>query len=127
VTARFCFTVQLPLPPSANNMFINTTRGGRAKSKDYKAWLEQARYQILTAWRADGKPMCPIASPMSLTVRLGITGRARDVSNCIKAIEDALVRELPIPDDRWNYRILILRDESLSGFAVATIEEWAPS
>jgi hypothetical protein len=121
----FNFTVQLPLPPSANGLFINTPRG-RAKSKDYKAWLEEARWQIITGWRAAGKPMCPIA-PMKLTLRLGLTGRARDASNCVKAVEDALVRELPVPDDRWNDHITIIRDESIAGFAVATIEELAPT
>ena len=121
----FSFTIRLPLPPSANNMFVNTNNG-RAKSREYKAWLENARWEILTKWRAAGKPLCPVV-PMALTIRLGIDGRGRDASNCIKAIEDALVRELPIPDDRWNDRILVLRDESIAGFAIATIEELAPT
>lgn len=111
------FAVNLPLPPSANALFANAKGRGRVKTKAYKAWLDEARYHLITAWRAAGKPEWPTATPMQIVIRLGIEGRTRDAGNCVKAIEDALVRELPIPDDRWNDRLLIERDESIPGLA----------
>ena len=32
----------LPVPPPANNAYINLKRGGRAKSKSHKAWIKNA-------------------------------------------------------------------------------------
>lgn len=114
------FTVDLPLPPSVNALFANV-KGGRVKTREYKAWLDAARYDLITAWRAAGKPTWPAKAPMQIHLRLGLTDRRRDASNTVKAIEDALCRELPIPDDRWNDRILIERDEALAGKARVTI------
>lgn len=115
------FAVTLALPPSANNMFVNLKGGGRAKSAVYKSWCEEARYHVITAWRAAGKPEWPAATPMQIHIRLGIEGRSRDPSNCIKAIEDVLVRELPVPDDRWNDFGSWQRDENIPGLARVTI------
>jgi Holliday junction resolvase RusA-like endonuclease len=111
------FEIDLPLPPSANALFKNLKGGGRAKTRTYKAWRDEARYHVITAWRAAGKPEWASEAPMQVAVRLGLRGRVRDAGNCLKAIEDVLVAELPIPDDRWNDRILIERDESIPGLA----------
>jgi Holliday junction resolvase RusA-like endonuclease len=120
-------TIDLPLPPSANHLFANAHGGGRVKTKAYKSWIEEARYHVITAWRAAGKPEVGRETPMSLTMRLGLVERRRDASNCTKAIEDVLVRELPIPDDRYNDRILIERDETLAGIARVTIAPLHPT
>lgn len=115
----------LPLPTSANRLTVNTTGGGRAKSPAYKAWLEEARWHVMTAWRAAGKPSWPEA-PMSLRLELGIEGRVRDAGNCLKAIEDLLCANLPVPDDCWNDRILIERRDDIPGVArvtIATLEQ----
>lgn len=114
-------TVTMPLPPSANNMFVNLKGGGRAKSAAYKAWIEDARYHLMMAWRAAGKPVWPEKQPMQIHFRLGLEGRKRDPSNCIKAIEDILVRDLPVPDDRWNDFGSWQRDENIPGLARVTI------
>ena len=119
-------TIDLPLPPSTNSLFINLKGGGRAKSASYKAWSEEARYHIILAWRAAGKPQWHHQEPMQLDIRLGLEGRRRDASNCIKAIEDVLVAELPIPDDCYNDRILIERDTNIPGFARVTIAPLHP-
>lgn len=120
-------TIDLPLPPSANHLFANAHGGGRVKTAAYKGWIEEARYHVITAWRAAGKPEVGRETPMSLTLRLGLTERRRDASNCTKAIEDVLVKELPIPDDRYNDRILIERDETLAGIARVTIAPLHPT
>lgn len=114
------FQIDLPLPPSANALFKNLKGGGRAKTQSYKAWRDDARYHLVTAWRAAGKPEWQ-TTPMQVELRLGLKGRVRDAGNCLKAIEDVLVAELPIPDDRWNDRIVIERDESIPGLARISI------
>lgn len=114
------FAVTLPLPPSVNALTVNLKNGGRAKSAVYKAWIEEARWHLITAWRAAGKPEWR-QGPMSVHLALGIESRKRDAGNCLKAVEDLLVQNLPVPDDRWNDRILIERDESIPGMARVTI------
>lgn len=101
IDPSFALTVDLPLPPSANALFANAAKG-RVRTKEYNNWLNEARWHVLTAWRNAGKPVAPDDVPMSITILLGIKGRRRDCSNAIKALEDVLVKELPIPDDRWN-------------------------
>lgn len=120
------FTVDLPLPPSTNALFANRKGGGRVKTEAYKAWLNDARWHLITAWRAAGKPEWPAKLPMRLSIRLGLTGRTRDASNTIKAIEDVLVKELPVPDDRWNDAGEWLRDETIPGVARVTIAPLEP-
>lgn len=118
--------IDMPLPPSANALFANAGKG-RVKTPEYKAWIEEARWHVLTAWRAAGKPEVGRDTPMRLFLRLGLVGRRRDAGNCLKAIEDILARELPIPDDRYNDRITIDRDETLAGAARITIAPLHPT
>lgn len=120
IDPAFCLTVDLPLPPSANALFANAGKG-RVKTKEYNAWLNEARWHVLTAWRAIGKPAAPPDVPMLLWLRVGLTTRRRDAGNCLKAVEDVLVKELPIPDDRWNDRILIERNPEFEGKCRVTI------
>lgn len=113
-------TIDLPLPPSANALFRNTT-SGRAKTAAYRSWLERAGYAATLAWRAAG---CPSFNPpIHLRLQLGLTDRRRDAGNCLKPIEDMLVKTITgLPDDRWNDRILIERDEEVPvGAARVTI------
>lgn len=121
MTAGFALTLDLPLPPSANHLFANAHGAGRVKTAAYKAWIEEARWHVIAAWRAAGKPEVGANVPMRLHLQLGLSDRRRDASNCVKAIEDILARELPIPDDRYNDRILIERNETIAGRARVTI------
>lgn len=113
-------TFDLPLPPSVNELTVNLKGGGRAKSVKYKAWIEEARWHVMMGWRRAGKPEWQEA-PMRLDIELGIEGRNRDCSNCIKAIEDLLVKNLPVPDDRWNDAGTWRRNDSIPGIARVTI------
>lgn len=125
----FSLTIDLPLPPSANALFANVKGGGRVKTKDYNNWLNEARWHVLTTWRAAGNPSVEADAPMQVFLRLGLTTRKRDAGNCLKAVEDVLVKELPIPDDRWNDRILIERSadipEGVARVTIATLNESA--
>lgn len=111
----------LPLPPSANALFRNLKGGGRAKTTAYKAWIDEARWHLDQAWRRSGKPEYA-EQPMRLHIELGLVGRIRDASNCMKAIEDLLCRCLPIPDDRWNDEITIRRSAAADGMARIRLE-----
>lgn len=113
--------IDMPLPPSVNELTVNLKGGGRAKSQVYKRWIEEARWHVMMAWRKAGKPEWPAETPMSIRIELGIEGRIRDAGNCNKAIEDLLVKNLPIPDDRWNDRILIERRDDIPGIARVTV------
>lgn len=114
--------IDMPLPPSGNALFVNLKGGGRAKSQVYKAWIEEARWHVMVAWRGAGKPEWPADCPMSIRIELGLEGRRRDAGNCNKAIEDLLVKNLPIPDDCWNDEILIQRRDDIPGIARVTVK-----
>jgi crossover junction endodeoxyribonuclease RusA len=78
--------VDLPIPPSANNLFVNARGRGRVKSREYTAWLAEAALALRGAE--------PVASPCSLEITIrGGKGfrRCRDLDNTVKAIQDALV------------------------------------
>ncbi len=89
-------TLQLPFPPTTNNLFFNLPgrRGGRAPTKGYKAWKEKAAVAI----RRQAPE--PIAGAVMLSIVLGRPDRRRrDLSNYVKALEDALVYHKLIEDD----------------------------
>ena len=81
--SKFCLTVDLPLPPML-------------KAKEYNAWLNEARYAVITAWRAAGKPVAPDNVPLMVWLRIGSANRKQPASDCLKAVLDVLARELPI-------------------------------
>lgn len=112
--------VTLPLPPTANNMFFNLKTGGRAKTTQYKDWLRIASAEMQAAYVRAGKPTVPDKEKMALTVTVGANYR-RDITNCVKAVEDALCAFLPLPDDRYNDRVLIERDLTIEGHVKAHI------
>lgn len=121
--------IDMPLPPSANALFVNLKNGGRAKSAVYKAWIEEARWHVMTAWRNAGKPEWPAETPMSIRIEAGLEGRSRDLGNLEKAISDLLVANLPVPDDAYFDRFLIERREDIPGIArvtVAALEQEGP-
>lgn len=105
----------LPLPPSANNLFVNLKKGGRAKSMAYKDWRRTAGMILLAAYSKAGKPQWDDKAPMHISLRLGINYQ-RDPSNCIKPIEDLICATLPVPDDRYNDRGDWQRDLTIEGF-----------
>lgn len=92
-------SVSIPIPPSVNGLYVNAPGKGRRKTGKYKQWLAAALWPIKA-----GLPV--LGTPISIEVR--ITGGrgfliGSDVSNRIKAAEDALVKTGRIPDDNVRY------------------------
>lgn len=119
-------SVALPLPPSANKLFKNVPQGGRARTRAYDSWREEAGYAVEMAWRAAGRPT--IAPPLSLELNLGLIDRKRDAGNTLKAVEDLLVQRVPgLPDDRYTDLIIIRRCSATpAGMARVTVTSLGP-
>lgn len=85
--------LQLPFPPTTNNLFDGNGRGGRRKSDKYEDWILRAGLALRHA---------PKHGPEPFHLRIILhrpDKRARDASNLIKAPEDLLVAFQIIPDD----------------------------
>lgn len=78
--------IELPFPPSTNNLFINS-RHGRFRSQKYDSWIMEAGNEILRQRpsKHDGQVF------LSFEFQEGRDNRRRDISNLIKAPEDLLV------------------------------------
>lgn len=101
-------TINLPLPPSLNNMFINIGRG-RAKSKDYRAWLKAADAAFLEQKRKIHR----VTGPCEIHIKVPTKTRG-DISNRIKAAEDYLVSREITGDDKHNRKVTIERDDAVA-------------
>jgi len=84
--------ITLPFPPSVNGLYNGGSNQQRFPSKKYKAWLN----------------ICPRIHPYGLD-KIKITyrfffpdNRARDDDNLLKAVNDYLVKQRVIIDDRWQ-------------------------
>ncbi len=111
-------TLQLPFPPTTNNLFFNLPgrRGGRAPTKGYKAW----KFKAAVAIRQQA-PMA-VAGAVMLSIVLGRPDRRRrDLSNYIKALEDALVQHGLIEDDSMVQNLSV----SWGSTPGATVRVWA--
>ena len=88
------------IPISANNMYAPTKKGGLAKTRKYKAWIEHNEPILV----ASLKPAERFPIQVHITV---VEGRgwqqSRDIDNVIKPIIDLLVRSKVVPDDRSEF------------------------
>lgn len=95
-TSQPGFTVRVPVPPSANALFVTfRDRGGirRARTSEYKAWATAAGFMV--------KAQRPHRVLGKINVRILVPRNARrDLSNHVKAVEDLLVGLQLIDDDR---------------------------
>lgn len=86
--------LHIPYPPSANNLYKNIRRG-RAKTARYKAWLNEA------GWEVKAQHPGKIAGRYILTILATPPDRrARDADNLIKPVSDLLKACGVIEDDR---------------------------
>ncbi len=85
--------INLPAPPSSNNMFMNVKGRGRVRTAEYNAWI-RAAVLMISFQRAK-----PVPSPVSIVLRVGKINAASDLSNRLKAAEDVLVKNGIITND----------------------------
>jgi hypothetical protein len=94
----------LPIPPSANNLFVNGSgavvgqrrRFGRMLGVPYKLWLHDAGWAIKLQCGAFAAPLIP--GLVSVDIRAPLN-RRRDLDNALKPTLDLLVRMGIISDD----------------------------
>lgn len=104
-------TFRVPVPPSTNNLYANTPHG-RRKTPEYRRWLTASGWEL-----AAQRVRILTGEHFALHIRVPVN-RRRDISNCIKAMEDLIVEQRIIPDDRWVDKITIERDQRLPDMLV---------
>lgn len=113
--------LDLPYPPTANNLFLNTGRG-RARTKGYDFWIALSRAEIMR--QRPGSIMGPYH--LKLTAERP-DNRARDIDNLIKPTSDLLKKAGVISDDSKALSILAEWDLAHpSKAAVVHVSLWAP-
>ena len=95
------YEISIPIPPSTNKLYRNVSRKGRVKTTQYKSWLSEALWLL--------KSGLPTLTP---PVKLGVTiygGKGfsvdSDISNRMKAAEDALVAAGRLENDNVKFVI----------------------
>lgn len=89
------FTVDIPVPPSLNNIYFNVDSGGRSKTRAYSEWKDAASWTIAAAVMAKHA----IHGPVSVRLYLPLDTKG-DCDNRLKGCLDALVASGRIDDDR---------------------------
>lgn len=84
-------TVEMPSPPSVNNLFKNAGRKGRVPTPAYEDWKRHAGWQVRSQRPAS------LHGPVSVTIVHG--KRRADLDNLNKAPLDLLVNLGVIDDD----------------------------
>lgn len=98
-------SIDLPRPPSVNNLFRNVPGKGRVKTSDYRSWLQQAGWLIKA--QRPGK----VEGEYKLLVLIGPT--KADIGNLEKALSDLLQAHGVIENDRLSQGILLERSDEL--------------
>lgn len=88
--------ILLPVPPSANALFVRTNR--TVKSLGYKDWQWDAHLRIV---KTKGM-LLKITKPQPYQVQITANvSRRRDLDNLAKPTVDLLAMKGITPDDRW--------------------------
>lgn len=98
-SARRLIVRGLPCPPSLNNAYINAPGKGRVLTKDARTYKAAAHLSIASAAQQAGFTVPP-RTFVRLSFRFWFANPARDGSNAVKLIEDAIAAALGF-DDRW--------------------------
>jgi Holliday junction resolvase RusA-like endonuclease len=98
-------SLQMPPPISTNELFIAFNKGGksvRVRSFKYQKWSREALAMI------EEQNPARVEGPFGLRILLSNKCRM-DISNTIKAYEDALVQAGICDDDRYCQRIEVAK------------------
>lgn len=114
--------LNLPLPPPANNMFVNVAGKGRVRSGKYKRWSIAA---LKLAWLSKPQGGFPLFDG-PFNVQISVPTKMRgDVDGRIKAIPDFLKKPAGIiTDDKHMQGVSIARDAEIEpGFCRVFVYE----
>lgn len=118
--AAYAPHVDVPVPPSTNNLYVNRAKG-RSKSSEYRDWIASVEGLVMQL-----RPLAP--GPFSIAYTLvggSDLNLGRDLGNIEKPLTDVLVRTKRINNDslRAGLHEIILRFvESDEGAAYVRIE-----
>jgi Holliday junction resolvase RusA-like endonuclease len=108
--------IELPIPPSTNELFAKAWKGakfGKGISVKYAAW----RLDADEAFKRYGHGLS--VRPYGVSIRVNVDNQS-DIDNRVKAILDALVRNGVICGDQWIDELFVKRDATVTGCVV----EW---
>jgi Holliday junction resolvase RusA-like endonuclease len=88
-------SLELPCPPSVNELFWNKPGRGRVKTRVYADWLGHA------GWRLREQRPGRIAGRVIIVMSIERSNANADIDNRIKPILDLLVSQHVIDDDRF--------------------------
>lgn len=97
--------VEVVLPPTSNNLFINVNGRGRVPSPKYREWKAIAQ---LAFARMQPAEVFPVSVHITVCGGKGFR-KGSDICNREKGILDAMVEAGVLPDDSWEYvqRVII--------------------
>lgn len=88
--------LRLPFPPSVNGLYLNKPGRGRVATPEYRAWKEQAGWEL--------KAQKPPKMDARCTIEIHIDDKRQgDAGNREKAVVDLLVSHGVIVDDSKKY------------------------
>lgn len=99
-------TLSLPIPPSANNLFVNSKRG-RYKSQRYRDWEAEAESCL---WQQ--KPFDVVIGAYEVEITLPEMIRG-DIDNRIKGLVDFMADKGITPDDKHMWKVSIERNPNV--------------
>lgn len=109
--------IELPYPPSTNNLFSNGKKG-RFKSAAYKAWLQLAAINIKDSHRQN-------LGPYSIAICLKRPDmRRRDIGNFEKAVSDLLVAHGVVKDDSLCQRLSMQWNNNIPSDCVVLVQSY---
>lgn len=96
-------TINLPFPPSVNNMFVNVRGRGRVRSDRYLTW------SVAAGWDIKAQHVAHIAGPVAVTLAIEEKKGRRDLDNLCKPVLDLLVEHRILDgDDSKTVRAIAL-------------------
>ena len=103
--------LELPTPPSLNNLFRNDGDGGRKPTGRYAEWRRIAATHLWLGYKRTEQPV-------NITITVEDKGR-RDLDNCAKAVLDFCVaHRIILNDDRKIVREITMRWGDIDGCIV---------
>ena len=106
--------LNLPMPPSLNNAYPTSKSGHRYKSPRYKAWAEEAGYEVNRTLKGER-----LGGPVQLLYAFNERETRADLGNLEKPVTDVLVSAGVIVGDSKKFvRGIELRWGTEGGVAV---------